>query len=329
MPQNSFPYASVIVKSRELKILGKNGIQKLLASEDARAAAALLMEWGYGGVEIESPGEYGRLISREMEEAYDLVCKISPDPETTDLFFLRHDYHNLKVLLKAEETGMGANEKNLMKSGTIELTALLSAVQEKKYGSLTGQMKRALSELDKAFSVSRDISLIDITLDRAYAEEAAERIRNKPGFIQKYFSLLFDFENLLILLRAREANLPAGHFSRALLPEGALGKKELLKAYEAPAGELKSMLARGECAEGIAAALDAYDSSKNLQMLEKYRDDSLLKTAGAEKNDLFSIAPVVYYLIQKEREGKAVKMAMTAKLFDLNLDDVQKILVEV
>jgi V/A-type H+-transporting ATPase subunit C len=264
-----------------------------------------------------------------MNETYALIKKISPDPGITDLFFLRHDYHNLKVLLKSEETGMGANEKNLMKSGTIELAVLLHAVQEKKFNSLTEQMKRALTDLDKAFSISRDVSLIDIFLDKAYAQEAAERLRDKKGFAQKYFSTFVDFENILILFRAREAGLSKDLFLRALLPGGILGTTALEKAYELPREELKGMLARGVHAAGIGAALDEYYSSGNLQTLEKYRDDALLKTAGGEKNDLFSIAPVVYYLIKKEREAKAVKMAMTAKLFDLNLDDVQKILVEV
>ena len=329
MPQNSFPFASIIIKSNELKILGNDRIIKLMACENAQAAACLLMEWGYGSSEIESPYQYPRLISREMEKTYALIRKISPDPEITDLFFLRQDYHNLKVLLKSEETGIGASGKNLMKSGVCDLSGLLQAVQEKKYGCLTEHMKRALLDLDKAFSMTRDVSSIDIALDKAYAEEVGKRIRDKKGFIKKYFSLFFDFENILILLRAKEAGLSKDLFLRALLPGGMVSNATLEKAYETPREDLKGILARGEHAAGIGAALDEFFSSGTLGVLEKFRDDTLLKTAGAEKNDLFSIAPVIYYMIQKEREAKAVKMAMTAKLFDMKTDDIQKILVEV
>lgn len=329
MPQNSFPFASIVIKSKELKILDKNKILKLIACENAKAAAGLLMEWGYGGGDPESAEGYENLISREMEEAYALVCKITPDRETTDLFFLRHDYHNLKVFLKSEETGTGANMRNLVKYGTIELAALLCAVQEKKYGGLTEHMQKALLEIDRAFLITRDLSLIDVTLDRAYAEEVYERIARREGFIKKFFRQFFDFENILILMRARAAKLSSDLFMRALLPEGAIGKADLKKAYEAPEEDIKTMIAKGEFAGEIASALDAYFSSGNLQLLEKLRDDTLLKTAGEDKNDLFSIAPVVHFLIRKEREAKAVKMAMAAKLFGLQTDDVQKILVEV
>lgn len=329
MPEKSFPFASVIIKSKELKLLGPERILKLFACENAQAAASLLMEWGYGGGEIESPYAYERLISCEMDETYALIRNISPDPEITDLFFLRHDYHNLKVLFKAQETGLGAGEKSMMKSGTLEPAALLPALGEKKYAALTKHMREALLELDRAFVAMRDLSLIDVALDRAYAEEVRDRIRDKKGFIQKYFRQFFDLENLLILLRAREAKLSPDLFSRALLPEGGFRKTDLLKAYEAPAEELKSMIVRGERTEGIAAALDAYFYAGNLQPLEKYRDDALLKTAGAKKDDLFSIAPVMYYLVKKEREAKAVKMAMTAKLYNMKTDDVQNILAEV
>jgi V/A-type H+-transporting ATPase subunit C len=133
----------------------------------------------------------------------------------------------------------------------------------------------------------------------------------------------------MILLRAREARLSRELFLRALLPEGALSKTALGGAYEMPREDLKGVLARGEYAASLALALDEYFFSGSIQLLEKYRDDTLLKAAGEEKNNLFSIAPVVYYLIQKEREAKAVKMAMTAKLNGIQMEAVQKILVEV
>lgn len=329
MPQKSYPYSSIIIKAKEPKILGNDKISKLLASETAVQAAGLLMEWGYGGLEIGSPYEYERLISREMKETYEFVQRISPDPDVTGLFFLRFDYHNLKVFLKSEESGVGANEYNLVNAGTFDLPVLLNAVREKNYGSLTVHMKRALAELDKTFSMTQDISLIGVTLDSAYAQEVDDRIRNKDGFIKKYFQRFFDLENVLMMLRAREAKLSKDLFLRALLPGGAIRKSSLENAYDLPNEDLKAAIAKGQYAEGIAAGLDDYFASGAFYLLEKYRDDTLLKTAGEEKNDLFSIAPVVYYLIQKEREAKAVRMAMTAKLNDIKTEQMQKILVEV
>jgi V/A-type H+-transporting ATPase subunit C len=331
MAKNSYPFASIVIKSKEIRLLKNEDIAKLLASESAQEAAELLMEWGYGGMEIESPAGYEKLISREMDETYRLIRKISPEPQITDLFFLRHDYHNLKVILKSMQTGMGANERNLMRGGTYEISALLSAVQDKKYGALTDKMREALTEIDRVLSVNQDISLIDVTLDRAWAEEVAARIKDqdKRSFVKRYFGMFFDMENILTLLRSRDAGLSRDLFLRALLPEGNLSRSALDKAYDLPGEEMKSVFARGRHAGGIAAGLDEYLANGSMKLLEKYRDDVLLRTAGEDKNNLFSIAPIVYYLIQKEREAKAVRMVMTAKLNDIEKDWMSKILVEV
>jgi V/A-type H+-transporting ATPase subunit C len=266
-----------------------------------------------------------------MDETYKLIRKISPEPEITDLFFLRHDYHNIKVIMKSIQTGMGANERNLMPGGTFDVSALYSAVQEKKYGGLTDGMRSALLAIDRMFAVEADLSLIDVTLDRAWAQEVADRIRDKEkrSFVQKYFGMFFDMENILLLLRARDAGLAHDLFARALFPEGNISKTTLDKAYDLLGEELKDVFARGRHAGGIADGLDDYLASGSLKLLEKYRDDALLHTAGEDKNNLFSIAPIVYYLIRKEREAKAVRMVMTAKLNGIEKDWMNKILVEV
>lgn len=331
MAKNSYPFASIVIKSKEVRLLKNADIAKLLASESAREAAELLMEWGYGGMEIEGPEEYEKMITREMDDAYKLIQKISPEPEITDLFFLRHDYHNLKVIEKADQTGMGANERNLMPGGIFEISALFSAVQEKKYGGLTDGMRSALTEIDRAFAVEVDLSLIDVTLDRGWAQEVAARIKDKDkrSFVQRYFGMFFDMENILTLLRSRDAGFSRDLFMRALLPEGDISRTSLDKAYDLPGEELKGVFARGSHAGGIAAGLDEYLSTGSLKILEKYRDDVLLRTAGEDKSNLFSVAPIVYYLILKEREAKAVRMVMTAKLNDIEREWMQRILVEV
>lgn len=331
MASNSYPFASIIIKSKEVRLLKSGDIAKLLACENAREAADLLMEWGYGDMEIDVPSEYEKLISREMDEAYNLVRKISPEPEITDLFFLRHDYHNLKVILKSDQTGMGANERNLMRGGTFEISTLFSAVQEKKYGGLTDGMRSALAEIERAFAVEVDLSLIDVTLDRAWAKEVAARIKEKDkrSFVQRYFGMFFDMENILLLLRAREAGLSRDLFLRARFPDGFISASSMEKAFDLPSDELKGVFAGGAHSGGIAAGLDEYLATGSLKLIEKYRDDALLKAAGEDKNNLFSIAPIVYYLIQKEREAKAVRMVMTAKINDIETEWLSKVLVEV
>jgi V/A-type H+-transporting ATPase subunit C len=331
MAKNSYPFASVVIKSKETRLLTGEDIERLLGAKDAQEAAAMLVEWGYGGFEIETPAGYTKLIAREMSATYKLLRSISPEPEITDLFFLRSDYHNLKVIVKAVATGTSVNKHNLMRGGIFEVPDLLAAVQEKKYGALTDGMRGALSRIDRAFAVEEDISLIGVALDRAWANEVSGRIKEQDGrsFVRRYFSVQFDMENILLLLRARDAGFSRDLFEQALFPEGQISHTVLKKAFELPKEELAGVFARGGHAGGIAAGLDEYLETGSLKLLEKYRDDVLLKTAGEDKNNLFSAAPIVYYMIRKEREAKAVRMVMTAKLNNIEKEWIGKVLVEV
>ena len=170
MPQPSFPFAAARVRSKENSLLTKEQLLRMNEAESPEAAMALLAEYGYETGDL-APEEYEKCIQKELDKACAFVEEVTPDKAATDMFFLRFDYHNLKVILKSEYRGVGGAVRNLVNRGTRDPREMLENVHEKRYSAFPKEMKEALADIDRRFSVKPDVSYLSFALDRAYAAQ--------------------------------------------------------------------------------------------------------------------------------------------------------------
>ena len=84
----------------------------MVEASSAEEALKVLAETEYGASisELDGPHDYERLLSHEVQRIYDFFETISPNPDITRLFFLKYDFHNLKVLLKSRYLGRNNEE---------------------------------------------------------------------------------------------------------------------------------------------------------------------------------------------------------------------------
>ena len=315
MPQPSYPFASARVKSRENSIMNHDKALRLAGAESPKEAMRILAELGYGDAEETEPEQFEKCLSAELDQAYDFVEEITPDQKVTNLFFLQYDYHNLKAILKGELKGTGAAQQILLNKGNLEPTAMYEAVREKRYGDFPPEMAQALEELDRRFAVKEDPSLIGLTLDRAYAAQVSRELQDvKESFVREFFSLTFDFANLTAFLRLRRINAGRDLLEKAYLSGGSIPAALFQKAFETTVDDGFSMLIRGPQQRELAAAYDYYKSTGSFAMFHKAKADSLMKLASANRQDLFSIAPVLAYLVGKLREVETIRMILLSKL---------------
>ncbi len=315
MPQPSYPFASARVKSRENAIMTREKALRLAGSDTPEEAMQLLAEWGYAGAEDTAPERFEACLTAELDAVYAFVEEITPDKAITDLFFLPNDYRNLKLILKQELAGGKGGKAASGPRGLLDVAAMQVAVQEKRYDGLPPEMADALEELDRRFAVRQDASLIGLTLDRAYAAQVNRELADvREGFVRAFFALTFDFANLTAFLRLRRIGAGRDVLARAMLPGGNLPEELLKRAYEAPADEGFAMLARGPLQRELAAAYDDYRSTGSFALFHKVEADSLIRIVAANRQDMFSVAPVLAYLVGKTREIEVVRMILLAKL---------------
>ena len=120
------------------------------------------------------------------------------------LFLYPSDYHNVKVLLKAEALKTDPAPL-LLESAAIPPQEMQEMIRKRDFALLSVSMKQAITEAAELFAKSRDPQEIDIILDRAcYRDmlEEAEKLDN--AFVTGYVKLLIDSLNMSAFIRLRK-----------------------------------------------------------------------------------------------------------------------------
>lgn len=278
----------------------------------------LLADFGYPAADQTAPLDFERCISKRLKAMTVFIKDITPNAPVSDLWFSRFDYHNLKSIIKAELTGTSAT-RTMINAGTIEPTKLRDYVREKNYSMLPGQMREGLRDLDSRLSIKNDTAYIGLILDSAYARQVTQVVAQTGDEVAiRFYKADIDFINIRTIIRLKRSNVSREVFERGILPGGTINKTVLNRAYEAGGDDICEILGRGRFEKELNSAYEHYKATGELTMLEKQRNDYLLKIAGEKRHDMFCSGPMLYYMTATLRETQVVRMIMLAKLGGLD-----------
>ena len=313
MPQQSAIYGVARVRCHEKGLLTPERIARLVDAS-AEDAVRQLVEAGYGSMAEATIEDADRLINSELNETYSLVREVSFKPDVTDVFLMKADVHNLKLLLKLRLIG-SSETPALMQGGNYRTETLEQMVRDANYRELPEELKAALQKLEQSFQSQVDPVAVSVALDCAYTEYA---YRVGDAFTKEYFRVQADFNNVLSLLRLRAMNAGADKLRAVLLPEGYISQSKLLANMDAPLDSLGKTVGTGPARDGIIRGIDAMIKTGSISAVEKERDNTLMRMADIGKSTFDSIAPVVGYLLAREQEAKCIRLILTAKRNDLD-----------
>lgn len=311
-----YAYAVARIRAIENRLLDRNKLERMLDAKTPSEALRVLEEAGYGNTleEGKNPQDYEKLLREELKKVYLLLKKIAPEPEVFNLFLYKNDYHNLKVLLKAELSGQ-EKEDILVDTGSIDHSTLKGMMRERNFKQLSVTMKQAIEESLDAYNRTGDPQGIDLILDRACFVEirsAAEKTGNR--FIMDYIRMQIDLLNIKSFLRVKRMNRSWGFLQKVLLEGGNIDLKLFLRkqneSLESFVDEIRFTPCGGFCEEGI----ETYQATGSLTYLEKVMDDYSLSYIRKARYISLGIEPLIAYLIAKETEIKNVGIIMVGKL---------------
>jgi len=330
MPQPSYAYGVARIRVLEGRLLGRDKLERMLEAASGDEALRVLAETDYAqaAAELKTFYDYERLLSGEIRKTYELIRTITPKEEWTNLFFLKYDMHNLKVLLKnryleAEDDAL------LMEVGTIPVDHLKRAVREKDYRELPQPVKEALEKLDELFSLDPDPQQIDLVLDRAMFDWIFATLKKNPnGVLQRYFEAQVDLINIRSFLRVKRLNGDASFLEKMLLPKGRIPSELLLESLEGPVESLMDKLAYTEYGGMVAEGIQSYVKTGRFTRFEKLMDDYLLRYIKAKRWETFGIEPIIGYLLAKESEVQAIRIIMVGLMNGISRDTIRERLRE-
>ena len=100
---------SARVKALETRLLTRERLEQLLDARTGEEMGKLLQEWGYPQLDAAHPEAMDAALSAVREATLADLAEGIPDTRYLELFKIKYDYHNAKVLLKAEAMGVPAS----------------------------------------------------------------------------------------------------------------------------------------------------------------------------------------------------------------------------
>lgn len=316
-----YVYASSRVRSVEKNLLTREKAEAMIDSKTPMDAIKILVDLGYGdGSETIQAEQFETLLSAETKKTYSFIRGIAPDEKDLYAFLYPYDYHNLKVLMKAEFLDTDA-ENLLIDVGTIPAAQFVGMVREREFVGMTDGMKNAMLEVIDVFARTGDPQSIDFILDKACYQEMRETAQASfSPYIQGYVSLLVDTINLKTFVRLRQMRKSWDVFSQVFLEGGRIQEKLFISAYDEPYEQFADKLIPYGLTTAMEDGATMLRETGRFTALERLCDNCIMDYARSAKYVSFGIEPLAAYLIAKEGEIRTARIAMTGLLQGLSRD---------
>lgn len=292
-----YAYAVAKVRAVEGGLLDKAKLARLADAGGLEEVVKLLREAGYPAAE----GGWEAMLSGRMAEAYAFLRDISPVAETFDIFLVQNDYHNVKVLLKAEF--LGENRDGLLKStGRFEPARLKAAVADRVLGGFPETLRRAVSGAIDVYDRTGDPQESDMLLDAAaFQEMSLLAEQSGSGFVASLVAVLADLTNIRTFGRVKMMGRGYDFLRRALVPGGTIAEMRFLSDTGA------------QLADIVAGTPYADLDTSGIAALERSADEYLARYARNARFVTFGIEPLVAYLLAVQSEVRQVRIVLTGK----------------
>ncbi len=315
-------FITALIRARESKLLTKDRAERMIDAKTADEAAKILEECGYGNVAGATMNTLEKSLSSKRENVMEELSSLVPDKALIDIFKLKYDYHNAKVLIKAEASGADAD--GLMSgSGRISANALADAFYKNETDTLPEVFAEAIADAKDTLARTGDPQLSDFILDRAYFSEFSEFAENWGSrFFSGYCRLMIDSANLRAAVRSLRMGRDAAFLRKALVDGGNLKPEKFILAFDekTPFAEL---FVDSPLAEAARYGDKAVNDGK-LTEFEKLCDNALIAYLRGAKSVSFGEAVLISYVCSVENECSAARIIMTGKFAGLSPEAIRE-----
>ncbi len=324
--QDDYAYPTARIRAKEVKLLDGSRFERMLEASTPQEAYKVLTESDYG-VGSDNAGNvfsFETLLSEEMKKTYSLLEEIAPQPEVVRAFQRRHDFFNVKVLLKAEFSNQETPEI-LTDTGTFDRDTIKRIIRERDYEELSSIMQRAITEIYDIFSRTRDPQLVDLVMDKASFEQLrADLGAMDNDFLQELAVLMTDITNIKMFIRVRALNKAWDFIKKLLLDGGQIPESVYMVNSDKPLDAFITDIRHTRYGDAVNKGYELYKTKKNISGLEKLLDDYLMEFVRSAKLITMGVEPFIAWLFAKEAEIRNVRIIMTGKINGLPNDLIRE-----
>lgn len=300
-----------MLRAREPKLLNAERALRMIDAASYDEVARYLTDCGYEDMSGMDADAICAALNEHREKIFSEIDRLSPDGDITDVFRMKYDCHNAKVVLKAE--AMGINADNLMSSsGRIAPKELADLYREEKYSSMPGMLGAALEKGKEVLARTSNPQQTDFAVDRTYFEEMQKAVdESGSDFLKGYVRILIDTANLKSAVRTLRMGKNTEFLRDAVISGGNVSEDRILNAGDGES--IMSLFASSLLADAAALGSEAVSGGR-LTEFELACDNAVNAYLKKAKLVSFGNEPVLAYLASVENEITAVRMILTGKL---------------
>ena len=319
--KEDYLYISSLLRAREPRMLSRDKAERMLDAPNFEDAAKMLTDSGYEDMSQMSVKQIETALSDRRAAVFHELETLIPNTAALDLFRLKYDYHNAKVLVKSE--AMHRNDASLLSSsGRVAPETVQKRFQEDRLRDLPGELGSAADEARNLLARSANPQLSDFLLDKAYFREMnALADELDSDFARGYVALLADSTNLRSAVRILRMGKDIGYLQEALVAGGSVSEERLTQGIS---GEgLASVFAGTALTKAAQLGAEAV-SGGTLTAFELACDNAVADYLSNAKLCSFGEESVIAYLAGTENELTAVRMILTGRLAGVPSDTIRE-----
>ena len=324
--REKYLYLSAMLRAREAKMLTREKAERMIDTASFDEAAKMLADCGYEDYSGMNAKQVDNALAERRAEIFAELARMSPNPETAEVFRMKYDYHNAKTLIKAEAAAL-EREDLLSSSGRVPVQTLIKSFTEEKFTGVPPVLADAIVQAKSVLARTANPQLADFALDKAYFTELLKAARELDSdFLTGYARILIDSANLRSAVRTMRMGKDLDFLKLALVPGGGIDAGRI--AASSSSGEtLAALFTNTLLAEAAALGAEAAKGGR-MTDFELACDNAVTAYLTRARLVAFGEAPVIAYLAAVEGEITAVRMILTGFLAGIAPDTIRERLRE-
>ena len=288
-------------------MLTRERMERMIDAKDSGEAAKVLSECGYGELTQLTSAALEELLADARRNTFRDMADSVPDRRLVEVFQLKYDYHNAKVLIKAQ--AMGLDEARLLsQGGRYDPQRLREDFLRDDLRDWGEVFRQAVLRAREVLSATGDPQQADLVLDRACFQEMESLARAcGSAFLQGYVRLSVDAANLRAAVRAARMGKGSEFLNQILLPGGNVSERALAGARP----------------EELAERFRSGPDSGPLTEFERLCDNAVTGYLASASRVPFGEETVIGYLYAREAEITAVRIIMAGRMAGLDGETIR------
>ncbi len=316
MSDTDYTFAVAHIRALEGRLFSQSTIDQLMACRTYDDALNFIEDKGWGGLDVERDAD--AILAAERNKTWETIGGLSVPMETFDVLSYPNVYHNLKTAIK--EAYLGERHDDFFYEGTVpSREELRDIVGKKEFTKLPSGMDTAAQDAFETLLHTRDGQLCDIIIDKAcLAAIDKAGTESEEDVIKRYAETVITVTDIKIAVRCQKTGKSIEFMRRALQPTSGIDTERLAKAAASGFDAILDLLSGTSYVEAADALRESPSS------FERWCDDCLMEMLREEKYEVFTVGPLVAYILARENEIKTVGIILSGKLNGLSDDSIRE-----